>query len=69
LLNHGSAAEALRAATVNAAEFLGISDRNGEVKRGMTADLVLIASNPLTDIRSTRRIAGVVRNGRLIIRP
>ncbi len=55
--------EALRAATSNAAEFLGVTD-GGTIAPGKRADLVLMESNPLEEITSTRRIAGVMARGR-----
>ncbi|HEX2455263.1 MAG TPA: amidohydrolase family protein [Vicinamibacterales bacterium] len=57
-------AQALRAATGGAAEFMGRNDV-GIVKRGNLADLVLLDANPLENIRNTTRIAAVVANGRL----
>ena len=56
--------EALRAATLNPARFLGKEKELGTVERGKLADLVLLDENPLEDIRNTRRIAAVVANGR-----
>jgi imidazolonepropionase-like amidohydrolase len=58
--------EALRAATLAPARYLGIADSAGTVEAGKRADLVLIDANPLLDIRNTRRITAVVLNGRLI---
>lgn len=55
--------EALRAATANAAEFLGVADR-GTIAAGQEADLVLLDANPLADIANTRHIAGVMLRGR-----
>lgn len=57
--------EALRAATVNAAEFLG-RGRAGAVVVGNEADVVLLRENPLEDIRRTREVAGVVLRGRVV---
>jgi imidazolonepropionase-like amidohydrolase len=59
-----SPAEALQTATVNPARFLGLTDSTGRIERGQRADLVLLDANPLTRIRNTRRIAGVVAAGR-----
>ena len=55
--------DALRAATSEPALFLGL-DSLGTVETGKVADLVLLDANPLTDIRNTRRISGVMANGR-----
>jgi imidazolonepropionase-like amidohydrolase len=57
--------EALQAATVNPAQFLGRLDQHGTVERGRLADLVLLDANPLADISATKRIAAVVFAGRL----
>ncbi|HEX5718308.1 MAG TPA: amidohydrolase family protein [Thermoanaerobaculia bacterium] len=54
--------EALKAATINPARFLGLE--SGTIEPGKTADLVLLDADPLADIRNTRRISGVVVNGR-----
>jgi imidazolonepropionase-like amidohydrolase len=56
--------QALRAATLNPAEFLGVGDSLGTIVPGKLADLVLLDANPLLDIRNTRRIHAVVANGR-----
>jgi amidohydrolase family protein len=54
--------EALRAATANAAEFLG-SRIIGTVTVGKRADLLVLDANPLETISNTRKIAGVVLRG------
>ena len=56
-------AAALRTATKDAAELLGVSDRTGSIDVGKDADLVLLEGDPLADIRATRRIVVVVRGG------
>ncbi len=56
--------EALRTATVNAAEFLGTLDQSGTVTVGKRADLILLEGDPLKDVRHTTRRAGVVVGGR-----
>jgi len=61
-----SPGEALRAATLNPAVFLGTADSIGRVDSGYVADLVLLDGNPLSDIHNTRRIAGVIRAGRFL---
>lgn len=61
--------QTLQAATLEPARYLGMLDSAGSIGPGKLADLVLLANNPLTDIRNTRRIEAVVANGRLFLRP
>jgi len=61
--------EALQAATLNAAIFLGKAESLGTVEKGKIADLVLLEANPLEHIDNTRRIAAVVLGGQLFERP
>jgi imidazolonepropionase-like amidohydrolase len=60
--------EALRTATSNPAEFLGLTDSLGTIATGKLADLVLLEADPTADIRNTRRIAAVMTRGRLLDR-
>lgn len=55
----------LQAATINPARVLGLDDELGSVETGKVADLVLLDSNPLENIRNTRSIRAVVSDGRL----
>lgn len=50
-----STVDALRAATSLPAKHFGLTDR-GAITPGLRADLVLLAENPLSDIRATRTI-------------
>lgn len=59
-----SPTEVLRAATRNGAVGLDLLDQVGTIEPGKRADLVLLTADPLADIRNTRRIAWVMRNGR-----
>jgi imidazolonepropionase-like amidohydrolase len=59
--------EALRAATANAAEFLGERTR-GTIAVGQDADLLLLDADPLKDIANARRIAGVMLGQRWLAR-
>jgi imidazolonepropionase-like amidohydrolase len=63
-----STLDAIRAATLNPARFLGLSDTFGTVTQGKVADLILLDGNPLDDIANTQRIYGVVANGRYLAR-
>jgi imidazolonepropionase-like amidohydrolase len=58
--------QALHAATVEPARFLGMSDDLGSVAPRKIADLVVLDADPLTDIRNTRKIHTVVTRGRVI---
>lgn len=55
--------DALQAATVQPARFLGLEADTGQVRPGMWADLVLLDANPLADITATRRIVRVMSRG------
>lgn len=59
--------EALRAATIDAARFLGATGSFGRVAEGMEADLVILARDPLQDITSVRDPEAVVANGEWIV--
>ena len=56
-------AAALLTATQGAAALLGIQDRVGTISPGMAADFILLDGDPLSDIRNTRKIAAVVKDG------
>jgi imidazolonepropionase-like amidohydrolase len=58
--------EALQAATINPARFLGKDKELGTVEKGKIADLVLLAANPLDDIGNSRKIEAVVLSGKLL---
>jgi len=61
-----SSLEALQSATIRAAEFLGRQETSGSIAEGKRADLVLLADNPLEDIRNTKKISGVIVHGRYL---
>lgn len=55
--------DALQTATINAAEALGAGADLGTIEAGKIADLVFVTGDPLTDIKATRKISTVVKNG------
>jgi len=57
--------DALRCATLFGAEAIGFSTDLGSIKEGKLADLVVLNSNPLDNIRNTTDIRYVVKNGLL----
>ena len=56
----------LQAATINAAENLGISKDYGTIEVGKVADLVVVSINPLENINFKGKVAKVLKNGRVI---
>ncbi len=55
--------EAIRTATINAAELLGTPDR-GEIAAGKLADLIAVPGDPLVDITVLERVSAVIKGGR-----
>lgn len=55
--------QVLVAATENGPAFFGLQDRYGSVAQGKAADLLLLASNPLKDVRATRDPVALVLRG------
>jgi imidazolonepropionase-like amidohydrolase len=60
--------DAVRAATVNAADLLGVSDR-GRIAPGLLADLVAVPGNPLDNIRVLEDVRFVMKGGQIYKRP
>lgn len=60
--------QALRTATVEPARFLGREHEFGRIAPGQRADLVLLAADPLADIRTLAEPRGVMLRGRWLPR-
>ncbi|HKP28206.1 MAG TPA: amidohydrolase family protein [Gemmatimonadales bacterium] len=60
--------EAIHAATGAAAKIIGAETDFGTIGLGMRADLVILDADPTVDIRNTRRIAYVIKDGGIIDR-
>jgi imidazolonepropionase-like amidohydrolase len=56
-------ADALRAATVNAARMIGREGEFGTIEAGKAADLVILDADPLADIRNVTRITRTFKGG------
>jgi len=56
-------ADVLRIATVEAARFLEEEDEFGRIRRGLRADLLLVAENPLDDLSALRQPDVVIARG------
>jgi imidazolonepropionase-like amidohydrolase len=57
--------EALRTATLHAADLCGTPDR-GEIAPGKLADLIAVPGNPLDDITALQRVQWVMHGGRVV---
>jgi len=57
--------DALRAATLNGARYMGLDDELGSLKAGKFADIIVLNSNPLDDIENSVDIDFVVKNGEI----
>jgi imidazolonepropionase-like amidohydrolase len=55
--------DAIIAATRNGAEALGLEDELGTIEEGKLADVIVIAGNPLADIRALKRVHVVIKGG------
>ena len=60
--------QVIQAATINAARALKKDEELGSIEAGKLADLVILSSNPLVDIRNASKIDGVMIGGRLLDR-
>ena len=61
--------EALRAATLNGAVYLGLDRDLGSIETGKLADVIVIDGNPLEDIRTSEKVRITVLNGRIYDAP
>jgi imidazolonepropionase-like amidohydrolase len=55
--------EAIKAATVNAAKLLDLSDEVGTIASGKSADVIAVDSSPLDDVSVLERVAFVMARG------
>ena len=55
--------ETIRAATIVAAELLGVEDELGSVEPGKIADLVAVPGDPLSDISLMESVSFVMKEG------
>lgn len=59
-------ADVIRAATVNAAELMGWTDRVGTIQPGKLADVIAVSGNPLVDVTELERVQFVMKDGEVV---
>jgi len=59
---------ALRSATANDAELLGIGQKVGTLEKGKLADVIAMPGDPTSDITATERVLFVMKDGKVIRR-
>lgn len=60
--------EAIRTATTNAADLLGVDDR-GRLVPGVLADVITVPGNPLDDLTLLGTVKFVMKGGKIYKRP
>jgi imidazolonepropionase-like amidohydrolase len=61
-----SAIDALKSATGNDAELLGIGQKVGTLEKGKLADIIAMPGDPSSDITATERVLFVMKEGKII---
>ncbi len=61
-----SAIDALKSATGNDAELLGIGQKVGTLEKGKLADIIAMPGDPTSDITATERVSFVMKEGKII---
>jgi imidazolonepropionase-like amidohydrolase len=59
----------LRMMTTNAARLLGVDSERGAIRAGLAADIIATTGDPLADITALRRVAFVMKDGRVVRKP
>ncbi len=64
MVKHGmTPAAAIQAATVNAADLLGLAGEVGTLEPGKAADVIAVAGDPLSDVTVLKRVGFVMKGG------
>jgi len=58
--------DALKSATANDAELLGVAQKTGTLEKGKLADIVAMPGDPTADITATERVSFVMKEGKII---
>ena len=62
-------AEAIKAATINAAELLGVDKETGTIEPGKAADIVAVDGDPLADVKVLKAMKFVMARGQVVVAP
>lgn len=60
--------QSIQAATVNAADLLGWSDRVGSIEAGRFADIIAVAGDPTADVTLLEHVSFVMKGGEVVVR-
>jgi imidazolonepropionase-like amidohydrolase len=61
--------QAIRSATISAAQLMQWQDSVGSISPGKYADIIAVEGDALTDLRSFRKVAFVMKGGVIYQRP
>jgi imidazolonepropionase-like amidohydrolase len=66
MVKHGmTPAAAIQAATVNAADLLGLADQVGTLEVGKSADVIAVTGDPLKDVSVLKTVGFVMKEGKV----
>lgn len=63
------AGEAIKAATINAADVVGMKDSLGQIRPGFVADIIAVPGDPLADVAALAGVDFVMHDGRVAREP